>query len=43
MTLGCELKVLDALNGSRLWLKEIDLGHDLKDLNPMNNSGLQMT
>ena len=43
MTLGLELKALDAMNNARLWLRGTTLDCDLKALDVMNNSGLSMT
>ena len=40
MTLGSELKALDAMNSSRLCLTSITLGRELRDLDAMNNSRL---
>ena len=37
MTLGCELKALDAMNNSELWVTCSTLGHDLRTLDAMNN------
>ena len=43
MTLGRELRALDAMNNSGLWLTLTTLGIEMKDLNVMNNLGLSMT
>ena len=43
MTPGRELKALDAMNSSRLWLKLTTLGHELRALDAMNNSWLWLT
>ena len=40
---GYELKALNAMNYSRLWLTRMTLGHELRALNAMNNSRLRMT
>ena len=40
MTLGRELKALDSMNNSELWMACSTLGHDLKVLDAMNNSKL---
>ena len=40
MTLGRELKALDSMNNSELWMACSTLGHDLKALDAMNNSKL---
>ena len=37
MTLGCELKALNAMNSSKLWMTCSTLGHDLRALHTMNN------
>ena len=37
MTLGCELKVVDAMNNSGLWMTCSTLGHELRALDAMNN------
>ena len=37
MTLGHELKALDAMNKSKLWMACSTLGHDLKALDVVNN------
>ena len=39
MTSGCELRALDAMNNSGLWLTLTTSGHKLKALDAMNNSG----
>ena len=40
MTLGHELKALDSMNSSELWMTSSTLGHDLKALDAKNNSKL---
>ena len=40
MTLCHELKALDAMNSSELWMTCSTLGHDLRALDAMNNSEL---
>ena len=35
MTLGCELKALDAMNNLELWMTCSTLGHDLRTLGAM--------
>nr|CAN62241.1 hypothetical protein VITISV_006053 [Vitis vinifera] len=40
MTRGCELKDLDAMNNSGLWMIRTTLGGELRVLNVMNRSGL---
>ena len=42
MTLGRELKALDAMNSSRFWMICRTLGRELKALVAMNNSRLWM-
>ena len=42
-TLGWELKALDSMNSSALWLTLMTLGIELKDLDVMNRPGLLMT
>ena len=37
MTLGCELRTLDAMNNSGLLMTQKNLGHELRALNDMNN------
>ena len=37
---SCELKALDTLNNSGLWMIWMILGLELKDLDALNNSGL---
>ena len=37
MTLCHELKALDAMNSSELWMTCSTLGHDLRALDAMNN------
>ena len=36
-TLGCELKALDDMNNSKLWLRGISLSHELSTLDAINN------
>ena len=43
MTTGRELKALDVMNSSELWLKLMTLGHELRSIDAMNNSGIQLT
>ena len=43
MTMVCELSDLDAMNIIGAWLEGIILGHELRTLDAMNNSGLRMT
>ena len=43
MTPGHELKALDVINNSRLWMISMTQGHEFRDLVVMNNSGLWMT
>ena len=43
MTLGRELKGLDAMNISRLWMTSTTLDHELKFLDAMNSYRLWMT
>ena len=43
MTLGLELKALDAMNNLELWLRGITPGHEFRALDAMNSSGLWMT
>ena len=40
MTLGHELKALDAMNNSRLWMTLATLRRELKALDAMNSLGL---
>ena len=40
MTLGHELKALDSMNSSDLWMTCSTLGHDLKALDAKNSSKL---
>ena len=40
MTLGCELKALDAMNNLKLWMTCSTLGRDLLSLDAMNSSEL---
>ena len=40
MTLSHELKALNAMNNSKLWMICSTLGHDLRALDAMNNSEL---
>ena len=40
--LGCELRALDAMNNSRLWMALTKLGRPLKVLNAMKSRGLWM-
>ena len=40
MTLGCELKALDAMNKSFLLMMWKSLGHELRALDMMNRPGL---
>ena len=42
MIIGHELRALDAMNNSVLWLISMILGHELKDLVAMNSVGLWM-
>ena len=35
--MSCELKALDAMNNSELWVTCSTLGHDLRALDAMNN------
>ena len=42
MTLGHELKALDAMNNAGLWMTWMTLGYKLKALNDVNNSGVWM-
>ena len=37
MTQGCELRALDVMNNSVLWMIGTTLGHELKALNIINN------
>ena len=41
--LGRELKALDAMNKSGLWLTRMSSGHELRALNAISNSWLLMT
>ena len=43
MTLSRELRALDVMNNSGLWLTLTTPGIEMKDLNVMNNLGLSMT
>ena len=43
MTMSRELRDLDATNNLEVLLKGMILGHELKALDGMNSSGLQMT
>ena len=43
MTQGRELRALDVMNNSGLWIIEITLGHELRALDAMNNSRLWRT
>ena len=43
MTMGRELKALDAKNNSGLWIIWATLGHELMALNLVNNVGLWLT
>ena len=40
MTLCGELKALDAMNNSKLWMSCCTMGHDLRTPDAMNNSEL---
>ena len=40
MTLGHELRALNAMNDTRLWMICMSLGHELKDLDVMKSLGL---
>ena len=40
MTKGCELRALDVMNNSRLWMTGTTPGHELRALDAMNNSRL---
>ena len=40
MTKGCELRALDVMNNSGLWMTGTTPGHELKALDAMNNSRL---
>ena len=40
MTIGHELKALDAMNNSKLWMSCCTMGHDLRTPDAMNNSEL---
>ena len=42
MTLGHELRSLDVMNNSMLWVIYTILGHELKDLDVLNKLGLWM-
>ena len=42
MTLGRELKALDSMNKSKLWMTCSTMGLDFRTLDAMNNSGLGM-
>ena len=42
MILGRELKTLNAMNSSRLWMTRTTPGCELRALEAMNNSGLWM-
>ena len=42
MVLGHELRSLNAMNSSMLWMIHTILGHELEDLDAMNKSGLWM-
>ena len=42
-TLSCEVKALNAMNNSKLWLTWMTLGHELRALDAINSSGLLMT
>ena len=42
MTLGHELRALNAANNIGLWMICMSLGHELKDLDVMKNLGLWM-
>ena len=41
--MGHQLRALDAMNGSRLWMTLATLSHELKARDAMNRSGLWMT
>ena len=43
MTLGCELRDLDAMNSLGLWMIRKTLGGKLRVLDVMNSLGLYMT
>ena len=43
MTMDCELKALDAMNKSGLWMIGATLGHELRALDAMNSSRLWLT
>ena len=40
MTMGRELRALDDMNNSRLWMTRATQGRELKALDAMNSSGL---
>ena len=40
MILGHELKALDAMNSSGLWMTQTTLNHELRVVDDMNDSGL---
>ena len=42
MTLSLELKAIDVMNNSGLWMTGVTLGRELKAMDAMNNSGLWM-
>ena len=39
MTLGCELRALNAMNDSRSWMRRTNLGHELRALKARNGFG----
>ena len=43
MTLGRELRALDAMNNSGLWITWATMGRELRALDAMNNVGLWLT
>ena len=42
-TLSRELRALDVMNNSGLWMKSTTLGHDIRALDAMNKSELYLT
>ena len=40
MTLGCDLRALDVMNSSRLWMIYATLGHEIKVVDALNGSTL---